>query len=42
MQNARQKFRESSIVFGKPGILAENLKTLTNKLQLCYSSIFFA
>ena len=30
MQNAIQKFRQSSIVFGKPGILSENLKTLTS------------
>ena len=30
MQNAIQKFRQSSIVFEKPGILSENLKTLTN------------
>ena len=29
MQNAIQKFRQSSIVFEKPGILPENLKTLT-------------
>ena len=29
MQNPIQKFRESSIVFEKPGILSENLKTLT-------------
>ena len=29
MQNAIQKFRENSIVFEKPGILSENLKTLT-------------
>ena len=29
MQNAMQKFRQSSIVFEKPGILPENLKTLT-------------
>ena len=28
MQNPIQKFRQSSIVFGKPGILPENLKTL--------------
>ena len=39
MQNPIQKFRQSSIVFGKPGILSENLKTLT--IQLPYSSIFF-
>ena len=30
MQNAIQKFRQSSIVFDKLGILSENLKTLTN------------
>ena len=30
MQNAIQKFRQSSIVFEKPGILSENLKTLTS------------
>ena len=30
MQNAIQKFRQSSIAFKKPGILAENLKTLTS------------
>ena len=30
MQNAIQKFRRSSIVFEKPGILSENLKTLTS------------
>ena len=29
MQNAIQKFRQSSIVFEKPGILSENLETLT-------------
>ena len=29
MQNPTQKFRQSSIVFEKPGILSENLKTLT-------------
>ena len=29
MQNAIQKFRQSSIDFEKPGILSENLKTLT-------------
>ena len=27
MQNPIQKFRQSSIVFEKPGILSENLKT---------------
>ena len=30
MQNTIQKFRQSSIVFEKPGILSENVKTLTN------------
>ena len=30
MQNPIQKFRQSSIVFEKPGILSENLKTVTN------------
>ena len=40
MQNPIQKFRQSSIVFEKPGILPENLKT--DELQLPYSSIFFA
>ena len=30
MQNAIQKFRQSSIVFEKPDILSENLKTLTS------------
>ena len=30
MQNSLQKFRQSSIVFEKPGILSENLKTLTS------------
>ena len=30
MQNPIQKFRQSSIVFEKPGVLFENLKTLTN------------
>ena len=30
MQNPIQKFRQSSIVLGKPGILSENLKTLTS------------
>ena len=29
MQNTTQNFRQSSIVFEKPGILTENLKTLT-------------
>ena len=30
MQNTIQKFRQSSIVFKKPGILPKNLKTLTS------------
>ena len=30
MENTIRKFRQSSIVFGKPGILSENLKTLTS------------
>ena len=30
MQNTIQKVRQSSIVFEKPGILSENLKTLTS------------
>ena len=30
MQNTKQKFRQMSIVFEKPGILFENLKTLTS------------
>ena len=30
MQNTMQKFRQSSIVFEKPGISSENLKTLTS------------
>ena len=41
MQNTIQKFRQSSIVFEKPGILSENLKTLTSS-NYSYSSIFFA
>ena len=30
MQNLIQKFRQSSIVFEKPGILSQKLKTLTS------------
>ena len=30
MQNTIQKFRQSSMIFEKPGILSENLKTLTS------------
>ena len=37
MQNTAQKFRQSPIIFEKPGILPENF----NELQLPYSSIFF-
>ena len=29
MENAMQTFRQSFVVFEKPGILSENLKTLT-------------
>ena len=32
MQNPIQKFRQSSIVFEKPGILSEKLKTLTSSI----------
>ena len=35
MQNTIRKFRQSSIVFEKPGILSKNLKTLEH--QLSYS-----
>ena len=53
MQNQIQKFRQSSIVFEKPGIFSENLKTLTSSnyptvqyvlLKLCtrfYALIFY-
>ena len=30
MENTIQKFRQSSIAFEKPGILSENLRTLTS------------
>ena len=30
MQNTIRKFRQSSIIFEKPGILSENLKNLTS------------
>ena len=30
MQNLIQKFRQSSVVYEKPGILSKNLKTLTS------------
>ena len=41
MQNTIQKFRKSSIVFEKPGILSEDLKNF-DKLQLPCTSIIFA
>ena len=41
MQNPIQKFKQSSLVFEKPGILFENLKTF-DEPQLPDSSIFFA
>ena len=41
MQNAIQKFSQSSIIFEKLGILSENLKTLTSS-NYPNSSIFFA
>ena len=40
MQNTIQKFRQSSIVFKKPGILPENLET--DDFQLSCILIFFA
>ena len=30
MQNTMHKFRKSSIIFEKPGVLSENVKTLTS------------
>ena len=33
MQNTIQKFRQCSIVFEKPGILFENLKTLMSSFR---------
>ena len=30
MQNTTQKFRQTSLVFEEPGILSENLETLTS------------
>ena len=43
MQNAKQKFRQSSIGFEKPGILSENLKTLksSNYPTVQYFSLKF-
>ena len=38
MQNIIKKFRQSSIVFKKPGILSLSLKSLRRS----YSSVFFA
>ena len=40
MQNAIQKFRQSSIVFEKPGILSENLKTFTSSNTILQFNIF--
>ena len=40
MQNPRQKFRQSSIVFQKPGILPEKLKVLTSSNYLQTLIIF--
>ena len=37
MQNPIQKFKQSSIVFEKPGILSENLKTLTSSNYLQFN-----
>ena len=41
MQNIIQKFAQSSINFQKPGILSENLKTLTSSnyatVQYCFA-----
>ena len=44
MQNTEQNFRQSFIVFEKPGILSENLKTLTssNYLTVQYFLLNFA
>ena len=43
MQNTIKKFRQSSIAFEKPGILSENLKTLTssNYPRVQYSLLKF-
>ena len=40
MQNPIQKFRRSSTVFEKPGILSENLKTLTSSNYLTVQYFF--
>ena len=43
MQNPKQKFRQSSIIFEKPGIFSEKLKTLTtsNYLRVEYFLLKF-
>ena len=41
MQNPIQKFRQSSVVFEKPGVLSKNLKTLTSSNELL-ELMFFA
>ena len=40
MQNPIQTFRQSSIVFEKPGILSENLKTLVSSNYLTVQYFF--
>ena len=40
MQNPIQNFRQSSIVFEKPGILPEKLKTLTSSNYHTVPNIF--
>ena len=42
MQKFIQKFRQSSVVFEKPGILPEKLKTLTSSNYHSVLSICFA
>ena len=48
MQNTIRKFRQSSIIFEKPGILSENLKNLTSSnyptvqyFMLNFAQIFY-
>ena len=41
MQNTLQKFRQSSIVFEKPGILSAKFEKF-DELQLPLNSVFFA
>ena len=41
MQNPIQKFRQSSVVFEKPGSLSENLKTLTSSNYPTETSLTF-